>query len=214
MQPTQLHLVRHGEVDNPDHVVYAALPGFGLSNNGREQARRVAERLSKRPIVAIVASPLDRAQETATIISNGINVAVTANSGLVEWGLGDHWAGIPWDELDARFPGELDAYLQHPQRLDFAPESLEDVARRVASVIDEVAARISGDAVLISHQDPIQAARLHLTGQPLAALQANKPGHCSIVSLTRHTDRSRWLETSYWEPPQGEVFPPIGSPES
>ena len=61
----RVHLVRHGEVHNPDHLVYASLPGFTLSERGEAQARAVARYLGRQPIVGVWSSPLERALRTA-----------------------------------------------------------------------------------------------------------------------------------------------------
>jgi broad specificity phosphatase PhoE len=205
-----MYLVRHGEVANPDHVVYASLPGFGLSGLGREQAAQAAARLASRQISAVIASPLERAAETAAILAGGLGVTVDYDDRLVEWELGERWAGTPWDLLDERFPGELAAYLEHPHDLAFTPEPLAALAGRVANVLADAAARAPGErVVVVSHQDPIQAARLVLTGRPLHDLQAQKPGHCSIVTLAGPDGDAAWSEKGYWEPDQGHAFPPI-----
>ena len=71
-----VHLVRHGEVDNPEHLVYADLPGFGLSPHGVEQARRVGRYLGPRPVVAVWSSPLERSLRTAEEIAGRTGVPV------------------------------------------------------------------------------------------------------------------------------------------
>ena len=68
-EQTRIHLVRHGEVYNPKHVLYGRLPGFRLSDKGIRQAQAVANALADRDIVAVIASPLQRAQETAAPIA-------------------------------------------------------------------------------------------------------------------------------------------------
>ena len=205
-----VHLVRHGEVENPDHVVYASLPGFGLGERGRAQALAVGERLAGQPVIAVIASPLQRATETAAIVAAKLGLTVRGDSRLLEWELGEHWAGTPWGGLRTRFPGELEAYLDHPHDLDFTPEPLYALAVRVAAAVTEAtdAAR-DGEVVVVSHQDPIQAGRLFLTEGSLATLQTDKPGHCSIVTLTRDAKPPQWRETAYWQPDQGTTFPPI-----
>src|SRR5688572_20018142 len=64
-----VHLVRHGEVANPQRVIYGRLPGFVLSVRGRTEAEQAARRLQEREVGAIYASPLERTVETATIIA-------------------------------------------------------------------------------------------------------------------------------------------------
>ncbi len=181
-----VHLVRHGEVDNPDQVVYADLAGFGLSEGGRRQAAWASTHLAGHPIGAVYASPLDRARETAQVIAlpHGLDPLVLPE--VTEWALMSRWAGLPWADLDIHFPGELGAYLNDPLDLDFAPESVTELALRVGRAVDALADRHSGqEVVVVSHQDPIQAARLQLTGQHLGRLHQDKPRHCEVISLSR-----------------------------
>ena len=64
-----VHLVRHGEVHNPQHIMYGRLPGFGLSERGQEQARSAASWLQGRPLDALYSSPMQRARETVAILA-------------------------------------------------------------------------------------------------------------------------------------------------
>ena len=205
-----MHLVRHGEVENPGDVVYADLPGFGLSATGMEQASKARARLSAATVAVLATSPLDRAVETGQVLASDGMPRPVSDDRLTEWRLSDRWAGTAWPAIESAFPGEMTAYLEHPQDLPFTPESLLDVARRMADMVTELAeaARPGPEIVLVSHQDPIQACRLHLTGLKLARLHRSKPGHGSIVSLQR--EGAAWREVGYWEPDQGRRWPPLG----
>jgi broad specificity phosphatase PhoE len=207
--PTTLHLVRHGEVHNPDHVVYADLDGFGLSGTGRLQAAAAAGRLATGHVDVLVSSPLQRAVETAQPIAGALDLEPVLDERLTEWGLGRRWAGVGWDDLPDRFPGELDAYLATPTDLAFAPESLSQVAARMEVALSDAGrAHPGGTVVLISHQDPIQALRLSLTGRPLRELHTDKPGHASVITLERSS--RRWIETAVWTPQERSApFPPV-----
>ncbi len=203
-----VYLVRHGEVENPDHVVYADLPGFGLSAQGREEAALAAAWFRERPIAAVIASPLQRARETAQAIAAPHGLTVSVDEELTEWGLARRWAGVRWDDLPTRFPGEVEAYLADPEHLPFSPESLDALAARTAAAVRAAAAAHPGrEVVCVSHQDPVQTARLRLTGRPLADLPADKPGHCGVIVL-RPGDR--WEEVGTWTPETATAsqFPP------
>lgn len=179
-----VHLVRHAEVDNPDHLVYADLPGFGLSPTGVEQARRVGRYLGPRPVVAIWSSPLERALRTAEEIAARTAVPVKVDAALTEWRLAERWRGHAWRDLPQRFPGELEAYLDRPHDLPFAEETLDDLAERMADLARRLdAEHPHGDVVIVSHQDPIQAARIRLVGASLAGLNQDKPGHGAVVTM-------------------------------
>ncbi len=199
-----VHLVRHAEVDNPDHLVYADLPGFGLSPHGNEQARRVGRYLGPRPVVAIWSSPLERSLRTAEAIAARSGVPVKVDPDLTEWRVSRRWKGHTWRDLPKRFPGELEAYLETPEKLPFTEESLEEVADRMAGVarrLDE--GHPHGDVVIVSHQDPIQAGRLRLIGSPLSGLQDDKPGHGAVITLRPDIT---WREETVWEPSETPRF--------
>lgn len=197
--PGSIFLVRHGEVRNPDHIVYADLPGFPLSVTGRAQAAEATVYLPHGSTV--VASPLERAVETARIIADGTESRVVVDEALTEWGLSSRWAGQVWERLDETFPGELNAYLKHPERLPFSPEPLNDLARRVSQAIRSRRDGSTGPLIFVSHQDPIQAARLSLTGRPLADLNGDKPAHAEVIELTV-TPNGPWIEQGSWVPAQ------------
>ncbi len=197
-----IFLVRHGEVRNPDHVVYANLPGFPLSAAGRRQAAAVADHLPHG--APVVTSPLGRAVETAQIIANHTDGDVVIDDALTEWALGSRWAGRVWEQLEDSFPGELTAYLEHPEDLPFSPEPLADLARRVGGAIRSRRDVSEGPLIFVSHQDPIQAARLFLTGRPLAGLNRDKPVHAEAVELVAAAT-GPWIERDSWAPGQYEV---------
>lgn len=193
-----VHLVRHGEAHNPAEVVYDSLPGFPLSRAGSVQARSVSRYLGSQPIVAVWSSPLQRALETATPIANRAGVPVLVDEELIEWSLLSRWAGTRWADLPTTHPGELEAYLDHPGVLDFADETLEMLAKRMTGAIKRIEGRSdAGDVVVVGHQDPIQAARLALTGRSLSGLHSNKPTHASVITLAPGPS---WRELSFWEP--------------
>jgi broad specificity phosphatase PhoE len=191
-----VYLVRHGEALNPDHVVYADLPGFGLSDRGRRQVAATARRLGT--IEAVVSSPLRRATQTAAVIAEANGVVPIVDDDLTEWLLLGRWRGHRWEALDAAFPGEVQAYLDDPTDLPFSPESLGDMARRSAGATRRWRSNSTGPLVIVSHQDPVQAARLTLTGRPVSGLHHEKPEHASIIELA--PGESEWTEQAYWTP--------------
>ncbi|MEA3510851.1 MAG: histidine phosphatase family protein [Actinomycetota bacterium] len=208
IQGTGIFLVRHGEVHNPDHVVYANLDGFSLSATGRRQAAEVAGHLPHGAIV--VTSPLDRAVETGQIIASNTDGRVVVDEALSEWMLGSRWAGHVWEQLDVSFPGELAAYLEHPEDLPFSPESLVELADRVGAAIRKHRDVSDDPLIFVSHQDPIQAARLLLTGRSLATLNENKPMHAEAIELVAMTS-GPWVERGSWTPDQERATPPSTS---
>lgn len=196
----RLHLVRHGEVLNPGDLVYADLPGFPLSPRGRDQARGAARHLVDSGTTTVVSSPLDRAVETAGIIADALDLTITIDPRLTEWDLARRWAGVAWDDLPTVFPGELERYLEHPYDLPFSSESIVAVAERMSAVVHDLGrAHPGGIAVAVSHQDPVQALRLHLCGLALERLPDDPPPLGSVTSL--EPGAPSWTEVSRWGPP-------------
>ncbi len=199
-----VHLVRHAEVDNPDRMVSGSKPGFGLSAHGLDQARRVGRYLGPRPVVAIWSSPLERALRTAEEIASRSGVPVRVHQDLIGWSVTDRWEGHAWSELSVAFPGELEAYLDHPQQLTFADESLADFADRISGVARKLEfEHPHGDVVVVSHQHAVQAGRLRLTGSDLSSLHVDAPGFGAVVTLRPGTT---WREETVWEPGASTQF--------
>jgi len=195
---TRVHLVRHGEVHDPGHVVYASLPGFSLSQAGAEQARAVARYLGRQPLVGVWASPLERALRTAEAVAGRAGLPVHVDSRLEEWKLLDRWAGVGWEDLPEKFPGELEAFLADPTDLAFSPESLVELAERTGAAIRAMHESYPhGDVAVVSHSAPLRAAALSLTGAPLGAFWEVKPGHCAVTTLR---PGSAWTVETVWEP--------------
>lgn len=203
-------LVRHGEVENPEKVVYGRLPGFRLSGAGRAQVEATGRWLGERLLadkvdlqrVRWVTSPLERAQETAAILAGGaLGTNVEVDARLLE-------AGSPFDGLPRRFAPRL--YLG--RWLD-SPESPEKPARVARRMMEAVRAALTGrdDVVIVSHQFPIQLARLGFVHRidaraswliektPWAFLRAP----CALASVTTLTFAHRYLvepSVEYWSP--------------
>lgn len=195
MSPRSVYLVRHGEVANPNHVVYADLPGFNLSPLGVRQAHAAGRHLATLPIDAVASSPLARAVQTATAIARHHHLVPQLDEALGETGQYPAWTGHRWEDLDGLFPGQLEAYLEDPTGCEGTVETIEDVAQRMAAAIERTSAR-ANHLVVVGHQDPLQAARLTLTGRPLNGLLVSPPAHVSVVTLV--DDGGGWTERSAW----------------
>jgi broad specificity phosphatase PhoE len=191
-----IHLVRHGEVANPNHVVYADLPGFNLSPTGVRQAHATGIHLSTHRVDAVISSPLARAVQTAVAIARRHRLDPVVMPGLTETGQYPHWTGRRWEDLPRLFPGQLERYLDDASTLRDASESIDAIARRIIHVVLSVAVR---DLVVVGHQDPLQAARLELTRRSLGELLTDPPSHGSVVTLAC-ADDGTWHERSYWQP--------------
>jgi len=196
-----LHLVRHGEVHNPNHVVYGDLPGFNLSATGVAQAHAAAEHLAGAPITKVVASPLARAFQTASAIASRHGLSPIRVGRLVESRQYPEWTGGRWEEVHERFADQIGRYLTDATTLHDAEESVGAIVRRYMSAITEAVAETTGDLVVVGHQDPIHATILHLRGGALSALRVNPPEHASVTTFSRAIGGT-WRFDGYWSPPQ------------
>ncbi|VAW06691.1 hypothetical protein MNBD_ACTINO01-1594 [hydrothermal vent metagenome] len=194
-----LILIRHGEVANPNHVVYADLPGFDLSPLGVLEAHAVGRHLDTVPIDVVVSSPLPRARHTAAAIAAHHGLEVCPDVRLTEARMYPGWTGLRWVEVDEMHHEQLTGYLRNAAALDDVVESIHTIAERmVRAVYDSFGAR-QRVVAMVGHQDPIQAVRLKLLGRPLSELRRNPPGHASATTLLS-TGSDSWVETSLWEP--------------
>ncbi|CAN5266415.1 histidine phosphatase family protein [soil metagenome] len=182
---SQIHLVRHGEVFNPEHVLYGRLPGFGLSDLGRQIAQSAADELVERnrPVAALFASPLQRAQESAAPLSAAFDLPIQTEPRIIE----------PTNSFEGMSPHMRNAALRHPQNWPlvmnpFKPSWGEPyksiTARMIAALHDAFDSVVGGggDVVLVSHQLPIWATHLEITGQRL--WHDPRKRRCNLSSIT------------------------------
>ena len=178
---TVVHLVRHGEVDNPGGILYGRLPGFHLSEEGRLMAKAAAAFLAGRDVVVLRSSPLDRALETAALLAAQFKLDVVTDERLIE----------PTNKFEGTTFGVGSGALRHPANWrylydPFRPswgEPYRAIAARMLSVLADVARAARGhEAVCVSHQLPIWTARRAAEGKRLW----HDPRHrqCALASVT------------------------------
>ena len=193
-----IHLVRHGEVENPTNVIYGRLPGFHLSERGRRQADAEAARLADSDITLVVASPMERAQETASAIADPHELEVSTDDRLIESGTTLEGVGRT-----------LKALLSSPKhwwslRNPLSPswgESFADIRRRTVAAVTEAVERTEGEVVIVSHQTPVLVARMALAQRAVPPWLSFTPcGTGSVTTLT--LDDGKVVEAAYFAPPQ------------
>ena len=164
---TQVLLMRHADVENPNRVLYGHLPGFPLSALGRAQAAAVGQSLRDRGIKRIVHSPLERARETAEIVNAQLPapVPLIPEPALREAEFGRYLQGVPYWQIPVRRP----RWLMHKLRRGTleGDETIEALGRRILGVAEHLAEEHPGEVSLcVSHADPLQAAWILLDGRP------------------------------------------------
>ncbi|MFD5496690.1 histidine phosphatase family protein [Streptomyces sp. GDS52] len=191
-------MLRHGEVANPDGVLYGRLPGYQLSELGRRMAERVGEHLASRDVVHVGASPLERAQETAQPIAKAHGLDIATDERLIEadnvfqgktFGVGDGALRRPenWKHLVNPFkPSWGEPYIEQVVRMMGALDAAKDAAR-------------GHEAVLVSHQLPIWIVRSYVEKRRL--WHDPRKRQCTLASLTTFTYRGdRIVSVGYSEP--------------
>jgi len=186
---TTLLLVRHGLTAMTGPVLAGWTPGIHLNDRGREQATALAERLREVPLAAIVASPLERCQETASAIMAGRDIAVTTDDRLGECKYGD-WTG---QELKKLAKDPLWKVVQaHPSAAAFPNgEALRDTQARAVDAIREHNAALGDDAtwMAVSHGDVIKAVVADALGVHLDMFQRIQIDPCSLTVIRYTTLR-------------------------
>jgi broad specificity phosphatase PhoE len=195
---TVVHLVRHGEVENPQRVLYGRIPGFHLSAEGRVMAKAAADFLAGRDVTVLRSSPLERALETAEPIAAEFGLEVVVDDRLIEpW---NHFEGMAFGVGDGalRKPSHW-MYLRNPFRPSWGEAYAEVAARMNAAMSDARRAASGHEAVLVSHQLPIWIARRCFDGRRL--WHDPRRRQCALASVTSFTySGDQIVAASYAEP--------------
>lgn len=197
---TTVHVMRHGEVFNPEKVLYGRLPGYHLSDRGRAQAQAVANWLADRDIVYVVASPLERAQETAMPIAESHGLSVDTDDSLIEsWNVFEGEKVAPGDGA-LRDPRNWPR-LRNPVKPSWG-EPYAEIAPRMMAAVSRARLKAAGhEAVCVSHQLPVETLRRAMTGRKLAHMPLPHSRLCNLASLTSFTfDGNRLIRWGYSEP--------------
>ena len=195
---TIVHLVRHGEVENPRQVLYGRLPGYHLSADGRMMAKAAAGFLAGRDVTVLLTSPLERAQETAEPIAEEFALTPVIDERLIEpW---NHFEGMTFGVGDGslRQPRHW-PYLMNPLRPSWGEPYRSVADRMLAACLDAARAASGHEAVCVSHQLPIWTARRAAEGRRLWHHPARR--QCALGSVTSLTyTGGRVTAVSYAEP--------------
>lgn len=185
---TLILLVRHGRTPTTGAVLPGRAPGLHLSEAGREQAERVAERLAVLSLSALYSSPLERTLETAGPTSARTSVPVAQDEGLLEGDFGD-WTGARLADLYDK--PEWKTVQQQPSAFRFpGGESFVEIRDRMEATLARLRkAHEGGTVVCFSHADPIRVALADAMGTPLDCFQRLSIGPCSVSALSYQEGR-------------------------
>jgi AhpD family alkylhydroperoxidase len=192
---TTIHFIRHGEVYNPHEVLYARLPRFRLSKQGKQQAKVVAAYMNDCPIAAVFHSPMLRARQTARVIAAAHDLKLQETSLLNE--IYTPYEGRPTKELDA---------IKWNIYKDISPEyeQPEEIVQRVRRFCERVLRSYASRSVAaVTHGDIVLHAQLWARG--MALTHENRmsiqpyPGTCSVTTLVFGNDFDK-PEFSFYSP--------------
>ncbi|MCQ8834094.1 histidine phosphatase family protein [Streptomyces malaysiensis] len=202
---TVVHVMRHGEVHNPEGVLYGRLPGYHLSDLGRRMADRVAEHLADRDITYVVASPLERAQETAAPIAKAHGLDVATDERLIE--AANVFQGKTFGVGDGalRKPGNW-RHLANPFRPSWGEPYVDQVVRMMAALGRARDAARGHEAVCVSHQLPIWIVRSFVERRRL--WHDPRRRQCTLASLTSFTFRGDRIVSVGYSEPARDLVPP------
>jgi len=198
MSETVVHVLRHGEVFNPTKVLYGRLPGYRLSELGIQMAKAAADSLRGRDVTHLVASPLERAQQTAEPFAALFGLPVGTDERLIE----------SLNLFEGKRFAAGDGALRDPRnwwklRNPITPswgEAYRDIAQRMFAALQS--ARVAADgheAVLVSHQLPIWSLRLLAERRRL--WHDPRRRQCALASFTSfHFEGDRLTGIGYAEP--------------
>jgi broad specificity phosphatase PhoE len=195
---TVVHLLRHGEVDNPSGLIYGRLPDYHLSAKGRTMASAAADFFAERAVVSLFSSPLERAVETATPVAQRLGLEIVTDQRLIE----------PWNHFEGMKFGVGDGSLRRPAHWPalinpFKPswgEPYREVVNRMSAMMAAALQAAAGrEAVCVSHQLPIWIARRQAEGRRLWHNPALR--ECALGSVTSFTfSGDRLIGISYVVP--------------
>jgi broad specificity phosphatase PhoE len=201
---TIVHLVRHGEVDNPAGLLYGWLPDYHLSELGKEMAVRVAEHFRERDVVHLRSSPLERAQETAAPLAEALSLPVVIDARVIE-------AANYFEGLRLSFDGALRhpknwLYFRNPLRPSWGEAYTDILARMGPAMKDAADAALGHEAVIVTHQLPIWIARSNAEGRRM--VHDPRKRQCTLGSVTSFTYIDAHVTSVSYTEPAAELLRP------
>jgi broad specificity phosphatase PhoE len=194
-----VHVLRHGEVENPNKILYGRQPGWYLSSRGQEMAATLGQWSKSIDLGALHVSPLQRAQETAAPIASAHNMAITTDEGLIEAANIFEGKSFELGSGVLKHPSSW-RHLYNPWKPSWGEPYVEQINRMLAAVFAAKNAANGKDAICVSHQLPIWILRSAIEKRRL--LHDPRKRECTLASVTSvHFDNDGVISgISYSEP--------------
>ncbi len=200
---TLVHVMRHGEVFNPEKVLYGRLPGYKLSALGLQMAERAAQYFKNNNLSLIVSSPLERAQQTAAPTANLHNLKPQLEELIIEAENVFEGKRVSVGDGALRDPRNW-WHLRNPLKPSWG-EPYKKVAQRMRSAIVAAKDLAKGqEALLVSHQLPIWIARLSAEGKSF--IHDPRKRQCSLASVTTFVFENDSLVAVEYEEPAADLL--------
>ena len=198
MAATQIHLVRHGEVYNPEGILYGRLPGYHLSELGHKMAAAAAANLQGHPIVKLHSSPLQRAQESAKPWADAFGLDIVTDERLIEPLNRFEGGSFEFGPRVLTKP-RVWPWIINPWRPSWGEPYVSVAARMLAAMNETWDSVDGGEIVMVSHQMPIVMVQRSLAGKKL--FHDPRKRRCHLSSITTIEKRGdRFVEVGYQDP--------------
>jgi len=202
---TTVHVARHGEVENPNKILYGRQPGWRLSNRGQQMAETLGEWSKPLNIGALHVSPLQRAQETAAPIARAHGLEITTDERLIEAGNVFEGKSFELGSGVLKHPASW-RHLYNPWKPSWGEPYEEQINRMLAAVFAAHKAANGKDAIIVSHQLPIWILRSAIEGRSL--LHDPRKRICTLASVTSiHFDDQGVISGLSYAEPAGHLLP-------
>jgi len=203
---TTVHLARHGEVENPQKILYGRQPGWRLSTRGQQMAEVLGEWSKSIDLGALHVSPLQRAQETAAPIAREHGIEITTDERLIE--AGNVFEGKSFEPGSGilKHPTAW-RHLYNPWKPSWGEPYDEQINRMFAGIFAAHKAANGKDAIIVSHQLPIWITRSAIEGRSM--LHDPRKRECTLASVTSiHFDDEGVISGLSYSEPAGHLLPP------
>jgi len=200
-----VHVIRHGEVENPKKILYGRQPGWRLSERGQAMAQVIGEWSKDIDLGALHVSPLQRAQETAAPISAAHNIAITTDERLIE--AANIFEGKSFEPGSGvlKHPASW-RHLYNPFKPSWGEPYEEQINRMLAAIFAAKDAAKGKDAIVVSHQLPIWSLRSAIEGRSL--LHDPRKRICTLASVTSvHFDDEGLISDLTYSEPARHLLP-------
>ena len=189
--PTRLFLLRHGEVEDPYHRVFGGRIDMNLSPRGHEQAAVLAKFMRRRPIDAMYASSMRRAQQTLAPLASHCPKPAVTRTEFREVDFGD-WTGLTWEQVKSKYNVSAFVWLEQISKAAIPNgETGTEFRSRVEPALRQIVSEHAGQSVaIVCHGGVIRMMLSILLEFPLGRMASFEIDYASVTQVEHHTART------------------------